>query len=293
MSSFNTCSSVLLPFTFNIFLFLTKKLSSQLIVLPLYPHNAISTTLSTEIAVKNIVNKFYPELRIIFKKPFYDNPIYIEALSKSIEPFINNIDKLIFSYHGIPNRHIIKGDVTKSHCMKDENCCEISCIASQNCYRSNVMTTSNLCAKNLNLSDEKWMITFQSRVTIIDPNWLRPYTDIELTKLPENGIKNIAIVCPSFTADCLETLDEIQKENDSIRVIGINIDEDIADAQEFISQYNISFLSLIDEEFITIKYGVTKIPETFFIDPEGKIISRVSGNLTKDKIKLLIDDLAN
>mgnify|MGYP006137079069 CR=1 FL=1 len=98
--------------------------------------------------------------------------------------------------------------------------------------------------------------------------------------------------CPPCRKE-MPILDEIQKENKSIRIIGINIDEDIEDAKEFLDQYNITFLSVIDEEFITIKYGVTKIPETFFIDPEGKIISRVSGNLTKDKIKLLIDDLVN
>ena len=98
--------------------------------------------------------------------------------------------------------------------------------------------------------------------------------------------------CPPCRKE-MPILDEIQKENNSIRIIGINIDEDIRDAKEFIAEYNISFLSLIDEEFITIKYGVTKIPETFFIDPEGKIISRVSGNLTKDKINFLIDDIVN
>ncbi|MFL2767460.1 MAG: TlpA family protein disulfide reductase [Dehalococcoidia bacterium] len=98
--------------------------------------------------------------------------------------------------------------------------------------------------------------------------------------------------CPPCRKE-MPILDEIQKENKNIRIIGINIDEDIEDAKEFLDQYNITFLSVIDEEFITIKYGVTKIPETFFIDPEGKIISRVSGNLTKDKIKLLIDDLVN
>ena len=77
------------------------------------------------------------------------------------------------------------------------------------CYRSNVFSTSKMCAQFLNLADEKWMVSFQSRVSIIDPNWLKPYTDIELTTLPKKNIKNIAIVCPSFVADCLETLEEI------------------------------------------------------------------------------------
>ena len=181
----------------------------KLTVLPLYPHNAISTTLSTEIEIKKIINNIYPNLKIKYVKPFYNNTLYIDALSKSIKPYINNIDKLIFSYHGIPERHIKKGDKSSSHCMTNSNCCEIDCISSQSCYKSNVITTSKMCAENLNLNIKRWQIAFQSRVSIIDPNWLKPYTDIELEKLPKNGIKKIAIVCPSFVADCLETLEEI------------------------------------------------------------------------------------
>ena len=181
----------------------------ELFVLPLYPHSAISTTLSTDREVKNIINSIHPKLKTVLIKPFYDNPIYIEALSKSIKPYLNNIDKLIFSYHGIPERHVRKGDLSHSHCMKEVNCCEVDCLASHNCYRSNVLKTSELCANKLELNRDKWMVSFQSRVTIIDPNWLKPYTDIELTQLSKNGIKNIAVICPSFVADCLETLEEI------------------------------------------------------------------------------------
>ena len=93
--------------------------------------------------------------------------------------------------------------------------------------------------------------------------------------------------CPPCRKE-LPILDEINNENMHVRIIGVNIDGDIRDAEKFVDQYNISFMSVIDEDFITIKYGVSKIPETFFIDLNGKIISRVSGNLTKDKIKNLI-----
>ena len=104
----------------------------------------------------------------------------------------------------------VKGDVSNFHCMKQGDCCKISCEASQNCYKSNVLTTSELCSKKLQLKKDQWMVSFQSRVTIIDPNWLKPYTDIELIKMPKNNIKKIAVVCPSFVADCLETLEEIK-----------------------------------------------------------------------------------
>ena len=186
-----------------------KNKVDQVIFLPLYPHNAISTTLSTELEVKKIVENIYPELNSIFIKPFYNHPLYIESLSKLIKPYLKNIDKLVFSYHGIPLRHIRKGDLSNSHCLESVNCCEVACRASENCYRSNVFKTSELCAKHLGLNKKQWMVSFQSRVTIIDPNWLKPYTDIELAKFHQDGIKNIAVVCPSFVADCLETLEEI------------------------------------------------------------------------------------
>ena len=182
----------------------------ELIIVPLYPHNAMSTTLSTKIEVKKIVGKYFPDLKLSFIKPFYNDPLYIEALSESIKPYLGNVDKLIFSYHGIPERHIKKTDPSKTHCLQNSLCCDITCDISNICYRSNVLTTSNLCAKYLNLEKSQWISSFQSRVSIIDPKWLKPYTDIEFNEMPKNGIKNIAIVCPSFIADCLETLEEIK-----------------------------------------------------------------------------------
>tara|TARA_Y100000814_G_scaffold287766_1_gene258314 strand:- start:1914 stop:2933 length:1020 start_codon:yes stop_codon:yes gene_type:complete len=183
---------------------------NDIVILPLYPHNAMSTTFSTKEVVNSIVNKYYPELRYTLIKPFYDHPKYIYALSEIIKPHISNkMDKLIFSYHGIPERHIKKSDSSRNHCFSNSSCCEIECIESQNCYRSNVLKASKLTAEKLDLSDDKWMTTFQSRVTIIDPKWLKPYTDIELVNFASKGIRNIVILCPSFIADCLETLEEI------------------------------------------------------------------------------------
>ena len=191
-------------------LYLKDKEVDEVTIVPLYPHHAMSTTRSTEIYVKKIVEEHYPKLHMKFIKPFFDHPKYISALSKSIEPYLNNeFDKIIFSYHGIPERHIRKSDVYKNHCLQSSDCCQIDCESSKNCYRSNVWKTSMLTAKKLNLDDNKWMMSFQSRVSIIDPNWLNPYTDKEIINFSKQGIKNIAILCPSFVADCLETLEEI------------------------------------------------------------------------------------
>jgi ferrochelatase len=181
----------------------------ELTVISLYPHNAMSTTLSTELAVKEVVRRIYPDLKLSFVEPFYDNPLYIEALSESIKPYLKDIDKLVFSYHGIPMRHIKKSDISGSHCIGENSCCNIDNISSRNCYRSNTFTTSKLTAQYLKLKSSEWMMTFQSRVSIISPNWLKPYTDIELDNLPPKGVEKVGVVCPSFVADCLETLEEI------------------------------------------------------------------------------------
>jgi ferrochelatase len=181
----------------------------ELTVISLYPHNAMSTTLSTELAVKEVVRRIYPDLKLSFVEPFYDNPLYIEALSESIKPYLKDIDKLVFSYHGIPMRHIKKSDISGSHCIGENSCCNIDNISSRNCYRSNTFTTSKLTAQYLKLKSSEWMMTFQSRVSIISPNWLKPYTDIELDNLPPKGVERVGVVCPSFVADCLETLEEI------------------------------------------------------------------------------------
>ncbi len=109
-----------------------------------------------------------------------------------------------------------------------------------------------------------------------------------------NGTPTIITFWASWCPPCrieLPILDSVQKENNNIKILGINIDEDVEDAKDFVNQFKISFINLKDDDFITIKYGVTKIPETFFINTEGQIISRVSGTLTKEKIISLLDEL--
>ena len=191
-------------------LFYKEKEINDVVVVPLYPHNAMSTTYSTSKEVDRIVKQYYPELNYSIIKPFYNHPKYIYALSELIRPYINNkMDKLIFSYHGLPERHIKKSDSSGKHCLQTTLCCETDCQFSQNCYRSNALTTSKLVSDKLDLSEDKWMSAFQSRVTLIQRKWLKPYTDIELTNFPKKEINNIVIICPSFVADCLETLEEI------------------------------------------------------------------------------------
>ena len=186
-----------------------KEKVSEIQVLSLYPHYAMSTTLSTALEVKRVVKEIYPNLKLNFVDPFYNHPEYIKALSESIKPYMHKFDKLIFSYHGIPMRHIRKSDILGAHCNGDKSCCSIDNEASHKCYRANCYNTSKMTADYLNLSENDWMMTFQSRVSIISRDWLKPYTDIELQRLPKKEIKRVGVACPSFIADCLETLEEI------------------------------------------------------------------------------------
>ena len=112
----------------------------------------------------------------------------------------------MFSYHGIPERHIRKSDPTKSHCQINDTCCITPSIAHEFCYKHQDLTTMMLTAAQLGLPKNKFGISFQSR---IGSKWLKPFTDERLKNFPKEGIKNLLIICPAFVSDCLETLEEI------------------------------------------------------------------------------------
>ena len=180
----------------------------KIIVISLYPHNAMATTITTEIETRIVANKLSEDFELVFTKPFFDNEIYINAIANTIKPCIEkaSFDKIVFSYHGIPKRQAKKTDETGVHCFSDSNCCEIAGDGSKDCYRSHTRIASDLTAKKLGLSDDQWEVAYQSR---LGPGWLTPFTDKRLAELPEEGKKNIAVLCPSFISDCLETLEEI------------------------------------------------------------------------------------
>ncbi len=181
---------------------------NKIYVISLYPHNAMATTVTTELETRNVAMDISNDFELIFTKPFFDNEEYINAMVNSIRPYVENksYDKIIFSYHGIPKRQAKKTDETGEHCFSTSNCCEVENDGSKDCYRSHTRIASDLTAKKLGLEDDQWEIAYQSR---IGPGWLTPFTDKRLAKLPEEGIDNIAILCPSFISDCLETLEEI------------------------------------------------------------------------------------
>lgn len=180
----------------------------EVIALPLYPHYAMSSFETAVEYAKEIHQKKKYSFRLSFVEPFYDDPGYLNALAENIRPYLNGpYDQLLFSYHGIPERHIRKSDVTGCHCLQVENCCEVASPAHAYCYRHQVFTTTKRVTEILNIPKDKYSITFQSR---LGKGWLTPFTDIRLQELPNEGIKKLLIICPAFVSDCLETLEEIE-----------------------------------------------------------------------------------
>lgn len=164
----------------------------RILVLPLYPQYSATTTASTFDAVTQELQtwRWVPEMR--FVNQYHDDPGYISALSAQISESFDAFgqpEKLLFSFHGIPKQYFMEGDPYHCQCHK----------------------TARLTADALGLKDEDWELTFQSRVG--PREWLKPYTDHTLKDWGKKGVKSVSVACPGFSADCLETLEEIAVEN--------------------------------------------------------------------------------
>lgn len=172
-------------------------------ILPLYPqYSSAATGSSIEKVMRLLASQSQlPSIKLI--RDFHSHPSFILAQAELIKPYIANHDHLLFSYHGLPVHQLKQGGCQQ---VCSANCPPTSSL-DKDCYRAQCMQTSNLIALNLNLSSEKYSTSFQSRLGKIP--WIQPYTDEILANLIAQGIGKLAIVCPSFVADCLETLEEI------------------------------------------------------------------------------------
>ena len=171
---------------------LRKQRCRRILVLPLYPQYCAATTGSTFDKVTEVLRRWrwIPEIR--FVNNYFENPLYIDCLIKSIRDSwkkLGKSQKLIFSYHGIPKKYLLKGDPYHCFCQK----------------------TTRLVVEKMKLKKEEYITTFQSRFG--SEEWLKPYTDKTLKELPSKGIKKIHILSPGFSSDCLETLEELEVEN--------------------------------------------------------------------------------
>ena len=180
----------------------------EITVLPLFPHYAAATTGSVYQEISRVISKKWVVPNIRFINQFYDNEKFINAwVDKASKSDLNTYDKVIFSYHGIPNSHV--DNVYTDSLCSDHNCESEVTNENKFCYKATTYETTKILASRLNLSTDKYQVTFQSRLT---NKWLTPFTDEVLESLPTNGNKNVLVFSPAFTADCLETIIEIGDE---------------------------------------------------------------------------------
>lgn len=181
----------------------------DLFIIPLYPHYAMSSYETAVVYLNKLIRRKKYPIRTRLLPPFYNDDAYISALVESAQPYLEdgNFDRLIFSFHGIPERHILKADTSQSHCLKTADCCQKCHPAQATCYRQHCTETVSAFIEKSGLPREKTVLSFQSRLGR-DP-WLKPYTDATLEQLAESGVEKVKIICPAFTTDCLETLEEI------------------------------------------------------------------------------------
>lgn len=171
---------------------------TDVLVIPLYPQYTMSSTETVVLKTQEVGKKFFKDMNLTFLNSFYNRPDYIKVLADRIrEQLPENFDKLLFSYHGIPERHdqkaIAKGKKFPNLDIKT--------------YRDQCYETTELVRRELDLPEEKVFVSFQSRLGK-DP-WIKPYTDFVLRDFPSEGVKNLVVVAPAFVSDCLETLEEI------------------------------------------------------------------------------------
>lgn len=183
--------------------------AEEVLLFPQYPHYAMSSWETVVAKVYRVAAEIAPRLRFSSVLPFFGDEDYIEALVASAKPYLSApYDHLLFSYHGIPVRHLTKADSSHAHCQMTADCCTTCSTAHATCYKAQVTRTTHLFAAKAGLDAAKWSISFQSRLGR-EP-WIKPYTDFEFARLAAEGKKRLVVITPAFVTDCLETLEEIR-----------------------------------------------------------------------------------
>ncbi len=213
----------------NVLTGLRERGVDELILFPLFPQYSSA-------AWGSGVEKFFDEAGLLWDEPsirvappYYDHPAFIGAFCDVARPILDELqpDRVLMSFHGVPQRHVrtvFPGRPERDllgtdgaggdHCLQSRDCCAEICPANRNCYSAHCYATARALAAGLELGPEGWEVSFQSRLG--RKPWLTPYTDFRIEELPAEGVEKVAVFCPAFTADCLETIEEI----------GIRADED-------------------------------------------------------------------
>jgi ferrochelatase len=188
---------------------LKQKGVEELTVLPLYPQRAASTTTSTAARVMELLHGQwdFPPVRVL--PEFFHHPAFLDAFAEVARPVLEaaRADHVLFSYHGLPERHLRRSDPTGGHCLGGEGCSLSLTPRNRGCYRAQCFFTSRQLAERLGLGQEAFSTSFQSRLG--RDAWIQPYTETVLPQLAQRGVRRLAVMCPAFVADCLETLEEV------------------------------------------------------------------------------------
>ncbi|WP_443945933.1 ferrochelatase [Pedobacter sp. AW1-32] len=189
-------------------------------VIPLFPQYASASTGSVIQLVMELVGKWPTVPPISFVNSFHDNELMIKIFAENARKYnIASFDHVLFSFHGLPERQLLKCDHTGSYCLKSADCCQTLNDTNKFCYSAQGHDTARLIAKELNLTREQYTVCFQSRLG--KEPWVQPYTTDVLKKLAGEGKKRLLVFSPAFVADCLETLYEITVEyHEEFRELG-------------------------------------------------------------------------
>jgi ferrochelatase len=181
----------------------------RIVVFPLYPQYSSAATGSSIEKVLAEASRAWntPFLQVV--PPFYDHPAFIDACVGVARPVYQEApwEKVLFSFHGLPERHCVKSDDTGAHCLKSEGCCDRVVEANRNCYRAQCFATARALALGLRIPEDQCIVCFQSRLGRTP--WIRPYTDEVVVRLAQRGVKRALILSSAFVADCLETIEEL------------------------------------------------------------------------------------
>ena len=182
---------------------------TRLVVAPLYPQYSSAATGSSLEAVFAALSRQHVVTPVQVLPAFYDDPGFISAFAAVGAPVLasEQPDHVLFSFHGLPERHVKASDHSGRHCLQSAGCCDAIGVANRDCYRAQCFATARALAARLALQPGRWSVCFQSRLGRTP--WIKPYTDHRLDELAREGKKRLVVFCPAFVADCLETLEEI------------------------------------------------------------------------------------
>ncbi len=184
---------------------------TELLLFPQYPHYAMSSYETVVVEVFEQAKKLAPARKITTVQPFFQDADYVEALYEVTAPYLMQPhDHILFSYHGIPVRHLRKADSSCAHCTTVPDCCTTPSPAHATCYRAQCLATTRALVARAGIAADRHSVTYQSR--LVGEPWLSPYTDYALEEFPKKGIKKLLVITPAFVTDCLETIEEIAVE---------------------------------------------------------------------------------